>query len=55
MDIAILDDAILENTESFSVEAVSLEQGVVVIGNPSSASVTILDNDGMLTQCYCSD
>ena len=42
--IAIANDNILEADESFSVVLTSTDEAAML--NPSSASVTIIDNDG---------
>ena len=41
--ISITNDAILEDSETFSVQINTTDQAVIL--NPSSATVTILDND----------
>ena len=44
-DITIIDDSIIEDTESFQVSLTSATENVVVT-NSSSATVRITDNDG---------
>ena len=44
-DITIIDDSIIEDTESFQVSLTSATENVVVT-NSSSATVRIIDNDG---------
>ena len=50
-DVAITDDDILEDTESFRI-ILSTSDPDVILGDPSSASVMIVDND---SECmvYC--
>lgn len=47
-DVMIRDDNIFENSEVFRVTIVniSVPNGVGILGNPTSAEVTILDDDG---------
>ena len=46
-DVPMIDDRILENTETFgvSIDPVSLPYGVTLV-SPASATVSIIDNDG---------
>ena len=43
--IPIVDDDLLEDTESFSVSAFSLSSAATVVANRSSANVLIADNE----------
>ena len=43
-DLSIIDDAMVEPTETFLVLVSSMDMGVV-ISSPSQATVSILDND----------
>ena len=43
IQITIIDDVILEDNETFSVGLITTDQAVIL--NPSSATVTILNND----------
>ena len=45
VDIAIDDDAILEDTELFTASLVSDQSNVMVVANASNAEISILDND----------
>ena len=49
--MAITDDDILEDTESFSI-ILSTSDLDVILGDPSSASVMIVDNDSKC-MVYC--
>ena len=44
-DITIMDDNVVENTESFALEVTTFQVGVT-IGTPSRTTVEITDNDG---------
>ena len=43
-----VDDSFVEGDQDFVISIDSVEPMMVTIGTPSSASVTILDNDGNL-------
>ena len=49
--IAILEDIILESSETISVTLKSLDPAAIL--NPASAVITIEDNDGKLLSCTC--
>ena len=46
VDIVIIDDAALEGDHDFTVELISTDPSSVMIGMPSSTTVTITDNEG---------
>ena len=47
--IAIVDDTILENSETINVTLMSVDPAAIL--NPASAVITIEDNDGKLLSC----
>ena len=48
MDISANDDALIEGPEDFDISLSILSSGPgVLLGNPSTATVTIEDTDGM--------
>ena len=51
IDIGIVEDVVVENTESFVVQIVQFDSAVV-IGNPSMTEISIFDNDGVLLFSY---
>ncbi len=48
INIPITNDNVLESIETFSVELITSEPGVVLL-SPSSAVISILDDDGMMS------
>jgi len=49
--INIINDVILEDSETFSVQLTATDQAVIL--NPSSATVSIIDNDGESGSISC--
>ena len=52
MSIPVVDDDLLEDTESFSVSAFSLSSAATVVANRSFANVLIADNESKNQACF---
>ena len=52
LNVMIIDDMALESDHSFTVSITDTSLAAVTAGTPSSATVSIIDNDGQYSSCF---